>query len=177
MKPQQVVQWEWEVVRGEVEFTLLRPTGSVSSVEGAGVEGEQVEGYEQLLEPESGKLGEVKQVGGLFSCTVSSRVHTTMNTCLHLQGSYECVGTELLALHWAASPPTSTATIMFSYEIMGTQQHRYTMLTFHSSSVAMTLSLSAGTVCLIWRCARGRCLVQQMKLEHYDDNLYAYSLK
>ena len=57
-----------------------------------------------------------------FSCTVSSRVHTTMNTCLHLQGSYECVGTELLALHWAASP--ATATIMFCYEIMGTQQHR-----------------------------------------------------
>jgi len=32
------------------------------------------------------------------------------------------VGTELLALHWVASPPT--ATIMFSYEITGAQQHR-----------------------------------------------------
>ena len=32
------------------------------------------------------------------------------------------MGTELLALHWVASPPI--ATIMFSYEITGAQQHR-----------------------------------------------------
>ena len=76
MKPQQVVQWEWEVIRGEVEFTLLRPTGSVSPVEGVGVEGEQVEGYERLLEPESGRVGEVRQVGGLVLHCVLSRVFT-----------------------------------------------------------------------------------------------------
>lgn len=73
MKPQQVVQWEWEVVRGEVEFTLLRPTGTV---EGTRVEAEQVEGYERLLEPELGRLGEVRQVGGLvLHCVLTGSCH------------------------------------------------------------------------------------------------------
>ena len=118
MKPGQVVQWVWEVVRGEAEFTLLRPTGCVYSVEGGGMEGEQVDGYERLQEAELGRPGEVKQVGAHLLHHLL-RLHIT---CRHLQGSYECVGTELLALHWVASPPI--ATIMFSYEITGAQQHR-----------------------------------------------------
>ena len=60
--PQHVVAWEWEVVRGEVEFTLLRPTGST---EGAGVEAGGVEGYERLQEPQLGKPGEAIQVSNL----------------------------------------------------------------------------------------------------------------
>ena len=80
MKPGQVVQWVWEVVTGEAEFTLLRPTGCVSSVEGAGMEGEQVDGYERLQEAELGRPGEVKQVGAHLLYLLL-RVHTT---CLPL---------------------------------------------------------------------------------------------
>ena len=80
------------------------------------MEGEQVDGYERLQEAELGRPGEVKQVGAYLLHHLL-RVHIT---CLPLQGSYECVGTELLALHWVAP----IATIMFSYEITGAQQHR-----------------------------------------------------
>ena len=85
-----------------------------------------------------------------LSCTVVlSRVHTT---CLHLQGSYECVGTELLALHWVpSSPPPSTASIMFSYEIMGTQQHRYTICSSPLSPVMFHVVLLQG-LCVLSGC-------------------------
>lgn len=43
---------------------------------------------------------------------------------VQLQGSYECSSAELLALHWVVSPPATIATIMFCYQIIGTQDHR-----------------------------------------------------
>lgn len=68
--PQHVVVWEWEVVRGEVELELLRPTGSA---EGIGVDTGGVEGYECLREPQLCRSGEVSLVstfkcGGHFVC-------------------------------------------------------------------------------------------------------------
>lgn len=62
--PQHVVVWEWEVVRGEVEFELLRPTGSA---EGIGVDTGGVEGYECLGEPQLCRSGEASLVS-TFKC-------------------------------------------------------------------------------------------------------------